>query len=766
MNSHAAGPSTVAITLMLVIVATAAPHFSLAPTNAAHAVPSPGKVAIPTVGAADDRHANSPHSAPYTPVPDVSGTPTWTNLTATAGAPPPRISGGLVYDGEDGYTILFGGEYLNLTTFHYTYYNDTWEFSGGRWTNITPTHSPSPRFGFGIAFDPLEGEVLLFGGDAGSGAVLNDTWEFSGGSWSNLSIGHAPIPRFWPSMAFDSATNNVVLFGGLSRSSSDLNDTWTFSSGAWSQAAPITHPQSRHGAGLMDDPQSTDVVLFGGLGTEYYNTTWTWSGTDWANVTTSSTASSLTYPDGRVGPGGAFDTALNEEVMYGGFPSAYYPYGTWVFSNLTWTLYNNLPGTPPSGTVWDQFTYDAADSWIVYEVPSTGATFVFNETSGGRTGLTVLPSASPLSGVVPLTVSLSATVSGGTAPYNVTWTLGNGSSLYVANTSATYSTPGTYNLTLTVHDAASGLYSVNWTVRAEAPTLHADASAVPSVVTVGQSVSFDSTFTGGWPPITFSWGFGDGGHATTQNTTHAYASAATFDVSYEISASIGGSVYINFTEQVVTTLPELTLQASVTPLSGLAPLTVTASSTPSGGEPPYAYQWTWGDGSGAVTNENATHTFSVPGTYLVHLNVSDSAGSVALKAWTITVMAPLSVVIAASTQTPSVGESVTFDSVPAGGSAPYTYLWSFGDGHSATTRNATHAYGTAGVFVVNLTVTDSAQRSATASLRVTVSASAPATSGQSGSFSTTDWLALIVILIVIAVLIAVVWSRRRKKPPT
>lgn len=750
------------VTLLLLV--TAAPH----PWVATH--PAPSSTHFPaqeTPASTADRPSGLPDPGAASALPLrtlAAGTPTWTDLSATAGAPPPRISGGLVYDGEDGYTILFGGEYLNTTTLHETYYNDTWEFSGGVWTNITSTPSPSPRFGFGVAFDPLDGEVFLFGGRNAAGFALNDTWEFSGGRWTNLSIGQAPSPRFWPSMAYDSQTDNIVLFGGVSPTSTDLNDTWTYSLGTWTQATPVTHPPSRHGAALMDDPQTSDVVLFGGLGAEYYNTTWQWSGTNWSDITAA--ADSSISPDGRVGPGGAFDAALNAEVMYGGYPANDYPYGTWLLSNGSWTLYNNLPGSPPSDTVWDQFTYDAADEWIVYFVPNSNETFVFNETSGGGTGgLQVTASASPLTGVVPLTVTLSATISGGTPPYNVTWSLGTGSSLYAANTSTTYTTPGTYNLTLTVHDSASGHYFSNWTVDVSAPPLQADASALPTLAIVGQSISFTATYSGGWPPYAFGWAFGDGGHATTQNATHAYTSAATFDVSFEITAGLGGSLFVNFTENVTASLPPFAVVATAAPTSGVAPVTVTTSSTPSGGEPPYAYRWAWGDGGAPATAENASHTYATAGSYLLSLNVSDFTGASIDKTWTVTVTPAVSVTISASPLYTSVGDTVTFTSTPAGGTAPYTYAWTFGDGLSATTRNASHTFSTAAVFVVYLTVKDATGSSASASLAVTVNTSAPAASGQPGGFTATDWIALIVIVLVIATLIAVVVTRRRKKQP-
>jgi PKD repeat protein len=50
--------------------------------------------------------------------------------------------------------------------------------------------------------------------------------------------------------------------------------------------------------------------------------------------------------------------------------------------------------------------------------------------------------------------------------------------------------------------------------------------------------------------------------------------------------------------------------------------------------------------------------------------------------------------------------SVSFDSTTGGGLPLDSYSWSFGDGGSATTANATHWYATLGMFVVNYSVSD------------------------------------------------------------
>lgn len=67
---------------------------------------------------------------------------------------------------------------------------DTWTWDGGRWTPANPAHSPGPRKGMAMAYDPVHHVVVLFGGDSGQGAALqhhNDLWSWSGNDWSLIS---------------------------------------------------------------------------------------------------------------------------------------------------------------------------------------------------------------------------------------------------------------------------------------------------------------------------------------------------------------------------------------------------------------------------------------------------------------------------------------------------------------------------------------------------------------------------------------------------
>jgi PKD repeat protein len=361
----------------------------------------------------------------------------------------------MVYDSTDGYVLLFGGYLTTVSPRHF--YNDTWTFVHGKWTNITTATRPSARFGFMLADDPADHVVVLFGGQGSKGGAsfLNDTWEFDAGVWTNVTSGVAPPGRFWGSMSYDSETSQVLLFGGNEGggpSTEYTNNTWAFHAGTWTQLAPATLPPGRDDQAQVDDVAAHEVVMFGGLGAvDYLNDTWAYSSGTWSPIATA------TGVDARAGAGMVYDAAVGGIVMYGGYPASTYYYDTWVFQVGVWTGYDLSP-TPPAGTIWGQMAYDAADQYVV-QFQGDGAynsTWSFNFSGSPSSPLSVSVHATPLSGFAPLTVTFTSLASGGTRPYTYFWTLGDGATSAMENLTHTYSTSGTYPVVVVANDSVGG----------------------------------------------------------------------------------------------------------------------------------------------------------------------------------------------------------------------------------------------------------------------------------------------------------------------
>jgi PKD repeat protein len=257
------------------------------------------------------------------------------------------------------------------------------------------------------------------------------------------------------------------------------------------------------------------------------------------------------------------------------------------------------------------------------------------------------------------------------------------------------------------------------------PPLSASASASPTSGQVPLIVNFTGTASGGASPYTYSWNFGDGQSSTAQNPSHTYSTAsnytATLTVTDSASATASANVSIN-----VSAGPALSANAGASPTSGQAPLTVNFTGTASGGRSPYTYYWTFGDGQSSNA-QNPSHIYSAAGNFTSNLTVTDSASAIASSSVNLSVSSTPSL-IASANASPTSGQApltANFSGSASGGTSPYTYYWTFGDGQSSNVQSPSHTYSTAGNFTATLSVTDSASRTANATVNITVTAKAP-----------------------------------------
>lgn len=149
----------------------------------------------------------------------------------------------------------------------------------------------------------------------------------------------------------------------------------------------------------------------------------------------------------------------------------------------------------------------------------------------------------------------------------------------------------------------------------------------------------------------------------------------------------------------------------------------TASSDPDGSIANYS--WTFGDaseGNGSVV----THIYADNGTFRVNLTVTDNSGAKNFTAKDLTLQMtanpakkfPVAVIEA---EKDGLSVNVSGERSRAFNDANITsYVWTFGDGGSATGVNATHAYAANGTYTINLTVTDSNGLTNSTSISVTV----------------------------------------------
>lgn len=404
-----------------------------------------------------------------------------------------------------------------------------------------------------------------------------------------------------------------------------------------------------------------------------------------------------------------------------------------------------------------------------------------------RQNLTVGPTTTPATGAYTLvgvnasTVSLFAVNANATQPLALNFSqagiyVGSGPGSALTWNSSTPAPildlfPSHLPATWTLPPMSVGLFRVA-TAPPPPPALALTTSVYPTSGVAPLDVAFSATPSGGTPPYTVRWTFGDGsppsGSATPQ---HVYNATGLFTAQVSVLDAAGASVARSFSVNVLSTVPPLLAHLQVGPTTGPAPLLVRANGSSSGGRPPYLYDWNFGDGSPDGLVQNVSHTYVLPGAYTVTLLVTDSSGSEGAASAQVEVLSPLLVQISANPTSGAAPLGVSFHGVVTGGSPPYSYAWSFGDGSAASGPWENHTYAAPGTFGVILTVLDARGLVARANASVFV-VRAPGANGTAGTGGT-PWyedtffglpLDLLLPLLALAVAaLTIVGGRRRSR---
>ena len=266
------------------------------------------------------------------------------------------------------------------------------------------------------------------------------------------------------------------------------------------------------------------------------------------------------------------------------------------------------------------------------------------------------------------------------------------------------------------------------------PVLSTSFTYSPSSPQVGQQITFTASASGGTAPYTFSWNFGDGTSGTGITTTHTYSATGRFTVVLTTKDS-GSPQQTATSQQSVTVInpppPPLTASFTYSPTSPQVSQQVTFTGSASGGQAPYSFAWSFGDGL-TGTGSSATHSYSSAGTFTIILTVKDrsSPQQTATTQQSISVAGsppPLTASFSYSPSNPATGQSISFTGSASGGTQPYGFSWNFGDGSTGTGSTASHQYSASGSYTVTLTAKDngSPQQTATSQQSITVSSPSP-----------------------------------------
>jgi hypothetical protein len=712
----------------------------------------------------------------------------WTALTVS-GSPPARFRASMVYDPVDNYTVVFGG----CTSFACTSPDSsTWKYSNGTWAALSPTSHPAARVYYGETYSSISDTVLLYGGStvptAASGA-LSDTWSFTAANWSSLtsSLTTSPPKLAYLSMAFDPLDGYTVAYGGQFLNATYSNETWAL--------GPSILGSIAVSPGSVDLGQTVTInaTPIGHPGYVSYNYTTLPPGCVSANLSalTCTPNASGVFPVVVVlNDSGGVPSTENTTIAVAPDPSITSFTSSASTVTVGSTIVLNTSTSGGTGVLTYHYTglptgCGSANRASINCTPTAPgpASIQVNVTDAAHVSVlaTVAVTVNAQPAIPQLTafpssldahqsLRLTAILTGGTTPIQYVWAgLPPGCASNDSVSLTCQPTGNSSGLVLLTATDADG-----WRANASAPvTVALDPAftsgvASPAAVDVGTSVHVWANLTGGTGPFTYLYTGAPGGCALGNSPANTCIPTVSgnFTVEAEATDATGFSIFENFTVSVNN--PMAAPAVTATPAAIDLGQNVTIVATPVGGTAPFTYSFVGlpnGCAATAPSPSSVSCTPKLAGTYPVAVTVKDALGQSMSGTGSVVVHLDPSVsLLAASGNPTTIGDSLALQANASNGSGSFTYTYTgLPTGCASRNTSALTCTPTAtGNFLVTVKVRDSLGVLASAQSYANVTAK-PSSSVLGVSSTTFDLLIVgIVVALVLIIAAAVVMMRRRQ----
>ncbi len=312
----------------------------------------------------------------------------------------------------------------------------------------------------------------------------------------------------------------------------------------------------------------------------------------------------------------------------------------------------------------------------------------------------------------PLQVNFSNLSTGYDANTQFLWNFGDGSSSTSFNAFHIYTTAGHFDVTLTMTTSNGCVSVVNFPDYINVIGPLANVLVTPLMGCSPLNVCFSSSSLN---TINYIWNFGNGtvDLSNTDSICYVYTTPGIFYPAVILNDGIG-CIYTLPLDTIIVSqvIAGFTLSANDLCNSGAISFTDTSSSLIT----VTSWAWNFGDLSSGVLNtstqQNPTHVFNAPGTYIVTLIAKDAILCESIITDTVIVhqLPDAQFLISANPICP--GGIITFTSNSTSTDPLISYLWNFNDVasgalNSASTANASHTFNNAGIYNVILKITTS-----------------------------------------------------------
>ncbi|MEO7983372.1 MAG: PKD domain-containing protein, partial [Bacteroidota bacterium] len=390
---------------------------------------------------------------------------------------------------------------------------------------------------------------------------------------------------------------------------------------------------------------------------------------------------------------------------------------------LTVTFNTTTPGSSYSWDYGDGDTSTVKDPVHIYTAPGVYTVRLIVTNSSGcsdtliRTNyISVTPpvvtlAGLPRSGCVPLMISPTANVVSSEPVTTYQWNFGDGGTSNSATPNYTYTTAGTYSVTLTITTASGCTRTVTLTdvVRTGSKPV-ANFTVTPSDVCAMDPAMFTNTST----PATdrWLWDFGDGGTSGLENPSHIYSDTGYFNVTLIVWNNTCPDT-IRY-DDIVHVRPPI---ARFSVIDSCEQKFIKRFIDNSIGALTWA--WDFGDG-GSSTIPSPLHTYAATGVYTVKLTVTN--GPCSFTSSHIVNVVNEYAVLNVDRDTICRNSSANFSAASINAANITGWEWNFGDGSpvSNSPSSASHVYTQSGIFRAVLIITDMNGCIDSASVNITV----------------------------------------------
>ncbi|HIF15312.1 MAG TPA: PKD domain-containing protein, partial [Bacteroidetes bacterium] len=304
----------------------------------------------------------------------------------------------------------------------------------------------------------------------------------------------------------------------------------------------------------------------------------------------------------------------------------------------------------------------------------------------------------------PLIVNFTDLSSGGTITH-WTWDFGNGTGatgsdpLQHKNPSATYSTSGSYHVSLTVTDGTDSqtVTKSNFIVANPKPTA-LFTSLTPMEGCLPLNIQFQDASSSPVGIASWLWDFGDGNSDTIPNPIYNYTLPGNYPITLIVKDSVGCQSFYVHPTGVQASTSTANFSASSTAFCTF-PANISFNNLSSGTGVISAF-WDFGDGN-TSTALMPNHTYTDTGLFSISLMIEDASGcrDTMIRDKYIVVNTPIAS-FNINTNDTCVDSDITFINTSPYGSG---YTWLLGDGQTSNvTDTLIYSYADSGVYDITL----------------------------------------------------------------